>query len=66
MGEGFGGLSAWGEDEDGAEVFGEGFSDEAGPVAFDGVGEVELEFVTMDFFEGDGAEVMFDEGGFTA
>jgi hypothetical protein len=66
IGEGFGGLAAWGEDEDGAEVFGEGFCYEAGPVAFDGGGQVELEIVAVDFLEGYGAEVMADEGGLAA
>ena len=65
-GHGFGGLAARREDENGAEVFGEAFGDEARPIALNLAGDVEIEIVGVEFLQRDGADVVADENGVAA
>jgi hypothetical protein len=62
-GDHFGLLTAWGEEKDGAEGFGEGLGGEAGPMAADLGRQPPTEVLGEDFVEGNRADFVSDEDG---
>lgn len=65
-GHGFGGLPARSENQNRAEIFSEGFGDEARPVTANFPGNVVIEIVRVDFFKRNRALIVTNQDGFAS